>query len=1751
MDIILPSTGKRVHVGVIKSMYIYMHLYLSRHFLASSIFKSFSRSRMAHNVGMAAAFGLIMIAGLTIIPFSSSSLNAAPGTTNPSNTTLTMVLSHENAELAILPSAASGTFGTSTDAETAKFNVATDNFTGYTLSLKGTDDTRQLVNTTTSSVLDSITTTTTAAAFNTDIYNNKWGFLPSKYDSAANTDYIPAPTTTAAATLETTNTANSTAVDYSLGLGARIDINKPAGDYTNTFVLTAVGNPIHYVVNFNKNTTDSVDNLPAALDASTTATSIKIPNTTPTRAHYAFTGWCLGSTTTTDGVDTCTDGASGSGTVFQPNDDFGIDQTTANITTLYAMWRIDTVTVTLTAGTGIDTVAITGSGVKTGGTAGATSTAEVYYNGEITITATPTITYAFTDWTGDDTYTDNPQTIANVTSSLTLTANAEQLTIMQNLSASECTATPKLVADNRDGEIYTIQRLADGKCWLLDNLRLDLSAVSLENLKGNTNASNQSLTYLKNGGGTSSYAVSGVAAKTPDGGTFPSSHTAPYIATSYKNTIGSEKWGVGSGKDGIYYNYCAASAGSYCYGSGSGTGNAVYDICPAGWHMPTTDATNNGSYNYLYATAYSANQANLKTALSAVLSGVIVDDAFALQNQYGRYWSATFKDTNNMHDLRTTVSAVDIAYAVRDRGFSVRCVMDDTVVMQNIDSATLDSLVPSSGNSVTLKDIRDGEKYTVTKLADGTIWMTQDLRFTGTELTPADSNVVSNITMTYGADLSAGDSVTEPRMHPTNTAAHGVWYNYTAASAGTVNTSADGNEAVQSICPAGWRLPTQTEIAAVISNSTGFNPSTGGVWNEKSLQYTGWGMWWSATANGTTNRYRLDYNSAASGNKFSSNLYDRLRGVFVRCVYDKTPNMQNISNATLNALVPSAGDSTTLKDTRDGKRYTVTKLPDGNIWMTQNLRFTGTELTPADTNVNSDVTMSYIDFGGGQNYTDAQLRNSNDTSKGVWYNFVAASAGTITGNSNSNNATQDICPKGWRLPTGAEQSALVSAIGSSPAAFNPIASNIVHPDGTQVGYADWWSSSAFSSTNRYTMVYNGSTLSTYTSDGRYYGFFIRCIYDKAVDMQNINYDDLNAMVPTAGSTTTLKDNRDDELYTVSKLGDGNVWMTQNLRFTGTELTPANTNVTSNVTMSYGNITPGYSYDQALIGKSDNSEYGVYYNYAAASAMSVTGSSNSTDATQDICPAGWRLPNNAEINAVVSYKAQFRPVFTGYYADGTYSDANGGYWWASTTASATERYRLYFTSSSYNIIANVRSLGEPVRCIYNKTAIMQNFTTTDADAMATGETKILTDVRDNIDYTVAKLADGQVWMTQNLRFTGTSLNSVTSNVPDSYTEASPLTLTYYDLQSQGSSSSGKCYGNGDSYANGNIYLCKKEGVDNNGDPTVWYNYPAATAGTITDANAADGIYSICPKGWRLPTAAEEANIAGDVANFKPVYGGYYVRGTLVDQTTAGAIWTATASPTYSRMNLYIRYQDGALSIRDSGGRFGGWYIRCVQKNNRPLSSITNMQDITSDIVTNTPDGSTHTMIDTRDGQEYTVAKINGTLWMTRNLAIGCDGSGSTYGSNYAQKTLTSEKSNVATDFTTSITSLSNGNSRAVAYQDCSATYGAWYNYVALSAGTITNGATGTQTYDICPKGWRLPTYTEETAILSQRDIFKPQLGGYWYNGSLIHPELGVWVGSTYSQSGYRYEMYYTDGDPNLATSYGGIPDYGAYARCVAK
>jgi len=259
---------------------------------------------------------------------------------------------------------------------------------------------------------------------------------------------------------------------------------------------------------------------------------------------------------------------------------------------------------------------------------------------------------------------------------------------MQDATPGICTAVDEgqvgEVIDTRDNTVYHIGKLADGKCWLLDNLALDLTNSAVLNglNESNTHASNTTLNYLKSGGGTTSdkYATTGVVNWT-DSPTYASSYSYsdPLVNLTNKDIVPTDATSTaGQYKVGGYYNYCAASAGSYCYGDGTSegtsSGNATEDICPKGWRLPTSSST--GEYQALYNNARYNTYANYRSALRLPISGLFVYGSASDQGSGGNFWASTRGYNSSMHSLRLSTSDVTPSGGgYRYYGYSVRCVL--------------------------------------------------------------------------------------------------------------------------------------------------------------------------------------------------------------------------------------------------------------------------------------------------------------------------------------------------------------------------------------------------------------------------------------------------------------------------------------------------------------------------------------------------------------------------------------------------------------------------------------------------------------------------------------------------------------------------------------------------------------------------------------------------------------------------------------------------------------------------------------------------------------------------------------------------------------------------------------------------------------------------------------------------------------------------------------------------------------------
>ena len=272
--------------------------------------------------------------------------------------------------------------------------------------------------------------------------------------------------------------------------------------------------------------------------------------------------------------------------------------------------------------------------------------------------------------------------------------------IMQNMSSSVCTTTPTLVRDYRDDSLYYVGRLVDGKCWMLDNLAIDLLNSKRTLTAANTNASTTSLNYLygvtsrdpavdPNGkyatSGVSEWWTSGTSSDPLYAGSFSDpvysvveADTIPTIIDPMPGDATAGNWKVGG-----HYNYCAASAGTLCYGNGKT--NATYpstiideDICPAGWRLPTSDdAGGTGEVQYL-DNYYSGDEVAFRRALHLPFSG---STAYGVATYGDGFWWTSNALTRRSEALGMDFDenmdiSVNAGWASdRSNGHSIRCVL--------------------------------------------------------------------------------------------------------------------------------------------------------------------------------------------------------------------------------------------------------------------------------------------------------------------------------------------------------------------------------------------------------------------------------------------------------------------------------------------------------------------------------------------------------------------------------------------------------------------------------------------------------------------------------------------------------------------------------------------------------------------------------------------------------------------------------------------------------------------------------------------------------------------------------------------------------------------------------------------------------------------------------------------------------------------------------------------------------------------
>ena len=158
------------------------------------------------------------------------------------------------------------------------------------------------------------------------------------------------------------------------------------------------------------------------------------------------------------------------------------------------------------------------------------------------------------------------------------------------------------LTDTRDNQTYAVARLSDGKCWMIENLRLDnVATLTLVNTNNPLN-DGTNITLKHNYTDTTTYnTLSPTSSVAYDENTAPEGWCTTSSAacidqsrlrtdnTANRSTYDSNatmSTNVNLYSYGNYYNWYSATAGRGTYSTGTNE-TTVGDLCPTSWHLPS------------------------------------------------------------------------------------------------------------------------------------------------------------------------------------------------------------------------------------------------------------------------------------------------------------------------------------------------------------------------------------------------------------------------------------------------------------------------------------------------------------------------------------------------------------------------------------------------------------------------------------------------------------------------------------------------------------------------------------------------------------------------------------------------------------------------------------------------------------------------------------------------------------------------------------------------------------------------------------------------------------------------------------------------------------------------------------------------------------------------------------------------------------------------------------------------------------
>ncbi len=323
----------------------------------------------------------------------------------------------------------------------------------------------------------------------------------------------------------------------------------------------------------------------------------------------------------------------------------------ASITVTYKKYRTMTILYKDTAGNTVKATEYQYN-LKTGDSYSVTSpTIDGYTANQATYTGTVpandfTVTVLYTPIVKDLTKITTMQEMTPEVCAATTTPTASATTTTTESTTDTSRVPQNTLRDTRDNKTYVVRKLADGKCWMTQDLNFTLSTSKAltpadSDVPGNWTPNNNTQTST------------GTSWETPSATT----------ARSYTNGTRT------------YYNWYAATGGTT---NGSTTsGNASGSVCPKGFTLPTSSDYSSLTTTYNITNNSTGSTKLRQSPLGFVYTGYYYYNSSSLDDEgyNGLYWSRTAYFGNAAYNLYFNSSVVKPQNSqYRGNGLALRCV---------------------------------------------------------------------------------------------------------------------------------------------------------------------------------------------------------------------------------------------------------------------------------------------------------------------------------------------------------------------------------------------------------------------------------------------------------------------------------------------------------------------------------------------------------------------------------------------------------------------------------------------------------------------------------------------------------------------------------------------------------------------------------------------------------------------------------------------------------------------------------------------------------------------------------------------------------------------------------------------------------------------------------------------------------------------------------------------------------------------